>query len=314
MQAKFMLFAIALNTLFVTTLLAEKTDTLPKSKITETELKAAYIAHLDSVEASINYQTGEVVLPGSFASVKIPKGFKYVDVKDTKTILFDVWGNVPYTDEVNALGMLVPENFGVNKDLTYAVEMTFVDDGFVKDDEAKNIDYDDLLKDMQASTEESNKELRKTGYSTAELIGWASAPYYDEENKKLQWAKELKFDGTTENTLNYAIRVLGRRGFIELTAISDMSALNDVNEGIPPLLASINFSEGHKYSDFNPNLDKVAAYGIGGLIAGKVLLKTGLLAKAGLILAKSWKIILIVFAGLGGAITKLFRRREKEAL
>lgn len=112
--------------------------------------------------------------------------------------------------------------------------------------------------------------------------------------------------------MNYDVRILGRKGFIELTAISDIGALSTVNSGIVPLLESINFKEGHRYSDFDPNLDKIAAYGIGGLIAGKVLLKTGLLAKVGLIFAKSWKIILIVFAGLGGVAGKFFRRKETE--
>lgn len=311
MPFKFKLFTIALCTLFTINLLANETDTLG-AEISEAELRAAYQTYVDSIETTIKYKTGTVSLPGDFATVNVPTGFKYVNVADTKTILFDLWGNVPYSDEENPLGMLVPANFGVNKDLTYAIEMTYVNDGYVKDDEAKNIDYDDLLKDMKASNKESSIQMRELGYSGSELVGWASPPYYDSENKKLHWAKELKFDDATENTLNYDIRILGRKGFVKLTAISDMSVLNDVNTGIAPLLEAINFNEGHRYADFNPNLDKVAAYGIGGLIAGKVLLKTGILAKAGLLLAKSWKIILIAIAGLGGVLGKLFRRKETE--
>jgi len=275
MQTKLFLFVLITCSFISTTSLANEKDTLNKTEISEAELKAMYFASLDSIEATINYQTGEVVLPGDFAQVYVPNGFKYVNVADTKTILFDIWGNVPYNNDVNALGMLVPKDFAVNKDLTYAVEMTFADEGYVKDDEAKNINYDELLADMQASTMESNKELSKMGYTTAELIGWASPPYYDETNKKLHWAKELKFEDAEENTLNYNIRVLGRKGFIELTAISDISNLDAVSKGIPAILTSINFKEGHQYGDFNPDLDKVAAYGIGGLIAGKVLMKTG---------------------------------------
>ena len=46
---------------------------------------------------------------------------------------------------------------------------------------------------------------------------------------------------------------------------------------------------------------------IGGLIAGGILAKTGLLAKLGLIFAKFAKVIILAIAGLGGAIMKFFR-------
>jgi len=312
MTIKFKFLTFALCALFTINLLANETDTLAKEDFTETELIAIYQNYIDSIETTIEYQTDEVSLPGDFATVNVPEGYKYVNVADTKTILFDLWGNVPYSDEEKPLGMLVPANFAVNKDITYAIEMTYVDDGYVKDDEAKNINYDDLLKEIQKSTKESSIKMRELGYSGSELIGWAAPPYYDATNKKLHWAKELKFDDATENTLNYDVRILGRKGFVQLTAISNMSALTDVSTGIAPILESINFNEGYRYADFNPNLDKVAAYGIGGLIAGKVLLKTGILAKAGLLLAKSWKIILIALAGLGGVFGKLFRRKETE--
>jgi len=163
MQTKLLLFALISCNLFTTTLLANETDTLPKTpktEVTEAEFKAAYFASLDSVESSINYQTGKVTLPGNFEQKNIPKGFKYLNVEDTKTILFDVWGNVPYGDDVKPLGMLVPQDFAANKEISYAVEITFVEDGFVKDDDAKNINYDDLLKDMQESTKENSEKMR----------------------------------------------------------------------------------------------------------------------------------------------------------
>ena len=42
------------------------------------------------------------------------------------------------------------------------------------------------------------------------------------------------------------------------------------------------------YSEFNPDIDTVAAYGIGGLIAGKVLAKAGVLAAGLVLLKKFW--------------------------
>ena len=58
---------------------------------------------------------------------------------------------------------------------------------------------------------QDNIERKKLGYSTLNLVGWASKPYYDGKNKVLHWAKELKVEGDEGNTLNYDVRVLGRK-------------------------------------------------------------------------------------------------------
>jgi len=41
------------------------------------------------------------------------------------------------------------------------------------------------------------------------------------------------------------------------------------------VLALAEFDQGSKYSDFDPDMDDVAAYGLGALVAGKVIAKTG---------------------------------------
>jgi uncharacterized membrane-anchored protein len=133
------------------------------------------------------------------------------------------------------------------------------------------------------------------------LIGWASEPYYDQANKKLHWAKELKFGESEVNTLNYNIRILGRKGYLNMNAIGDMDALPDFQRDIDKILASVEFNEGQRYSDFNPDIDEVAAIGIGGLIAGKVLAKAGFFA----MLLKFWKVIAV------GAVAAFSMLRKK---
>jgi uncharacterized membrane-anchored protein len=79
-----------------------------------------------------------------------------------------------------------------------------------------------------------------------------------------------------------------------LNIIGNMSVLSQVQSDTDKILTSIDFQEGYKYSDFNPKVDKVAAYGIGGLIAGKMLAKAGLFAG----LLKFWKLIAAGVAAL----------------
>ena len=100
----------------------------------------------------------------------------------------------------------------------------YSEDGYVKDSDASKINYDDLLKKMQKGLAGENPERRKQGYPAITLVGWAAPPHYDAETHKLYWAKDLKFEGTDGDTLNYNIRMLGRKGVLELNAVADVAA------------------------------------------------------------------------------------------
>ena len=98
---------------------------------------------------------------------------------------------------------------------------------------------------------------------------------------------------------------------MQLNAIGEMLVMQDVKNNISPIIASVNFTRGNTYSDFDPDMAEVAAYGIGGLIAGKVLLKAELLAKFGILLAKFCKVILITIAALLGGFKKFFSKKQE---
>lgn len=160
---------------------------------------------------------------------------------------------------------------------------------------------------MKSSSVEINEMRKEQGYEPIELVGWAKKPYYDQENRKLHWAKELQLGNEDINTLNYNIRILGREGVLMLNAISYMDKLKEVDTDIEPLLQNINFNQGNRYSEFDPDVDKIAAYGIGGLIAGKVLTKAGFWVA----IAKFWKVILAAIVG-GFALFRKFIFGKKE--
>lgn len=262
-------------------------------------------AIIDSIEGSFTYQYGAVVLDGEMATINVPTGYKFLDADQSEYVLTDLWGNPP--SEV--LGMLFPEHVSpLSDNFTYAVEITYDEEGYIEDDDAKDLDYDDLLEEMIEDTKAANEERVKLGYGSVELLGWASSPFYDSDSKKLHWAKELKFEGADANTLNYNIRILGRKGYLNLNAIGDMSILPLVKNDIAPILASVEFNDGYRYSDFNPDIDKIAAYGIGGLIAGKVLAKAGFFV----LLLKFWKVIALGVVGAFAALkNKIFGKKEE---
>lgn len=259
---------------------------------------------VDSIENELNYQTGRVPIVNGDAYIDVPKNFKFLDGEQAEYVLSDLWGNPPSGQLPE--GLLVPKDHGVLNNVTYAIEITYEDIGFINDEDAKEIDYEELLESIKEDSELRNEYLRKEGYSTVEIIGWAAPPRYDEVSKKLYWAQEAKFGNSVENTLNYNIRILGRKGLVNLNAIGSMEILDLVEKEIPDVLASVHYNEGSRYSDFDSSYDKVAAVGIGGLIAGKVLAKAGILAKLGILLAKFWKIIALAIFGLFAGVRKFF--------
>lgn len=261
--------------------------------------------YIDSISKSFKYETGEVLLPGGYAKIMVPKGMKFLNQEQSKTVLVDLWGN-PNAD--GTLGMLFPEKYNPMDANAWAFDISFDEMGYVKDDDAEDMNYDEVLQDLKKGVLESNAERQKAGYETVQLIGWASSPFYDKERKVLHWAKELKFGEEKENTLNYDVRVLGRKGVLSLNAVGSMKNLPEVKPVINYLLSSVEFTSGNKYSDFDPDLDHVAAWTVGGLVAGKVLAKVGFFA----IFLKYIKIILIAVAAAFGGLWKWLTGRKKK--
>jgi uncharacterized membrane-anchored protein len=265
------------------------------------EDSAAFLASLKPV-------TGAVVLPGSRAALNLPEGFHYLVPDDAQRLIEQGWGNPPGSGE-GTLGMVLPAKVNPLGEAGWGVIITYVDDGHVADDDAASIDYGDLLKDMQASTDAANEERGKAGYESIKLSGWAEPPHYDAASKKIYWAKDLKFGENAEHTLNYCIRVLGREGVLELNAVAGMSQLESVKESMKQVVGFADFTQGNRYADFNAGTDKVAAYGLAALVAGGLAAKTGLFAKLLALLVAMKKFVIIALAAIGGLFAKLFKRK-----
>lgn len=268
-----------------------------------------YIAEANKILDSLNPQHGEIKLPNGVATLKVPDNFYYLSPEDTETVLVKVWGNPP--GGAKTLGMLFPTGYTPYNNDAWGVTVEYEEDGYVSDENANDINYDELLSDMRESTVSASEERVKEGYEAISLVGWAAKPYYDKKTHKLHWAKEIKFGTQEINTLNYNIRVLGRKGVLVLNFIAGMDQLKMIDSQIDTVLKIADFDEGSRYTDFNPDIDTVAAYGIGALVAGKVAAKVGLLATILLFLKKFW--ILLIF-GAGAFVKKLFNRRKKDEI
>jgi uncharacterized membrane-anchored protein len=256
-----------------------------------------------ALEKSFTYQHGTIKIGDGIATVTVPQGFKYLDSVQSLRVLTEIWGN-PKTPNMT-LGFILPEAQGVVAG-GYVFNIQYDAIGYVKDDDAKDVDYDEMLTNLKKETVDENAERQKAGYEPITIVGWAAKPFYDADKHILHWAKEVKFGTDSLNTLNYNVRVLGRKGVLVLNAIATMNEIAPVKADVPHVLTMVAFTDGNKYTNFDSGIDKVAAWTIGGLVAGKILAKVGFFALA----VKFWKLIALGFVAGGGAIKKFFTGKK----
>jgi len=259
----------------------------------------------EEFEAKLGYQTGTVTLEGGMATIRLPPSFRFIGPEGSRRLLTDAWGNPPATAE-GVLGMLIPANASPLTKEGWGIAITYSEDGYVNDNDAGKINYGKLLKEMQEDTAAANEERKKQGFEPITLVGWAEPPSYDPNAHKMYWAKDLLFGNGPEHTLNYSIRILGRRGVLELNAVANMGQLESIRGETRGVLAAVDFTEGHRYTDYLPGKDKAAAYGVVGLVAGATAAKAGFFKLLWLGILAFKKLIVVGVVALLAALKRLF--------
>ncbi len=262
--------------------------------------------------AALDFKRGDFKVAAADATLRVDEGFQYLEAADARRVLEKLWGN-PEDDSV--LGLVVPQEPSLLEEGSWAVVLTYSDDGHIDDEDAAKANYDEILVDMQKDTSENNPARKQAGYPTVDLIGWAAPPRYDSTAHKIHWAKELSFNGSPEHTLNYDIRVLGREGYLSLNAVAAMQDLAAVEAGMQKILGFTGFDEGRRYADFDSKTDKLAAYGVAALVAGTLASKAGLFAKLGVLLLAGKKLLIPIGIGIALLVRKfLGRDRQKDEI
>ncbi|MEZ6038451.1 MAG: DUF2167 domain-containing protein [Planctomycetota bacterium] len=295
--------ALALTGMFLPAQQGEPSAQEPKAEAgaAAQDPQAEAVARFAGMFASLKPQTGTVQLR-DHGVLNLGEGWLWLAEQDGVKFLHEL-GN---TQIRSVDGVALPPDYPETG--IFAVYQ-HSKDGHVEDDDQ---DFDELLEHMQEMTRESNQERKRLGLAAMTLVGWAEPPHYDKDSHKLYWAKKLKVEGQDELTLNYNVQVLGRVMAIEVVGVGGIEQLAEVDARCKELLAGTEFVDGKRYSDFDPEYDKIAAYGIGGLIAGKVALKVGLFAKLGVVLLKFLKPILVGVALLGGLLVKVFTGKKAQ--
>ncbi|MCT7306004.1 DUF2167 domain-containing protein [Ralstonia wenshanensis] len=184
--------------------------------------------------------------------------------------------------------------------------------GYIKDDDARDWNVDDLYKSLKEGTAAANEEREKRGIPALEIQGWVERPHYDAATHRLIWSMAARSKGQPADdpgAVNYNTYALGRDGYISLNLITGRDHVDADKPAVQKLLADLDFKDGKRYTDFNAKTDKVAEYGLAALVGGIAAKKLGLFAVMAAFLAKFAKVAILAVAGFGAAIAKFFKRK-----
>ena len=182
----------------------------------------------------------------------------------------------------------------------YTIYLDYVDEGYIKLDDWEKVNPTNFLKQMNETAKSNAEYLKKINLDYTTKIDWIFKPTLNKENNSVSYSYKVTWNSGIE-TMESKNLILGKKGHLESAfVINYREDLNfkEESEFSKDFVNGVIFQEGFKHSDYKPG-DKIAAAGIGGLVAGslgvKALAKTGLLAK----LLKFWWILLAPLAFVG---------------
>ncbi len=243
------------------------------------------------------------------AVLKLPAGRVFIP-QPQATMLLNAMGNPG--EEPDLLGLIFP----VDDEAEWFITLNYESSGYIKDDDAKDWDAEELLQSYKDGTEAANEERRKQGVSELEILGWAEKPVYDAATHRLVWAMKSRDKGEPDDAdlgVNYNTYVLGREGYFTMNLVTGLSALEADKPAAHAMLGALEFKDGKRYADFNPSTDHMAEYGLAALVVGVGAKKLGLLAVIAAFAAKFAKVGLLALAGLGYGIKRWFSGRKDKS-
>ena len=247
---------------------------------------------------SIDWTTSGSGSLGSMATLEVPEGYRFTASPGTIKMM-EAYGNLVSGAELGYISPLGMDWFAV---------FEFDDCGYVKDDEKDSLDAAEILRSLKEGQEASNAELAGRGMPTLHVIDWQTPPFYNTQTKNLEWAIRLRSSDGGE-VVNYRTKLLGRRGVMDVVLVCDEKEMGTIVPEYQKLLTGFAFEKEESYAAFNEG-DKIAEYGLTGLIVGGGLLAA---AKTGL-LAKLWKPIAIGLLVVGGFFKRIFTGKTRESI
>ena len=241
------------------------------------------------------------------ATLKLPAGDFFIP-RDEGARVLRALGNL--VNDQTLVGVVI----GVHQNDQWLVVIRYIKEGYIKDDDAKNWNADELLKNLSDGVEEANKDRVARGFPEMQIVGWVEPPGYDAATHRLVWSLLGKNKGEPDDApknVNYNTYALGRDGYFSLNLLSASDRIAAEKAVAKELLADLTYNAGKRYEDFSATTDRIAAYGLAALVGGIAVKKLGLFALLVGLVLKFAKLILVGAAVAGAAVLKFFRRKPR---
>jgi uncharacterized membrane-anchored protein len=277
---------------------AEVASQLAADKAAEAPAEQAPENEFLKLVKSIAWKTEGTGTLGGIAQIDVPGGYRFTGTDGTVKLM-EAFGNLTSGSELGYISPL---------DMKWFAVFEFDDVGYVKDDEKDKLDADKILEQLQQGQEAANKELTKRGMPTLTVLGWQTPPFYNPQTNNLEWAVRLRSDDGG-SMVNYKTKLLGRRGVMDVVLVCEEEEMPTIIPEYQKLLTGYSFKKEESYAAFSKG-DKIAEYGLTGLIVGGGLLVA---AKSGL-LTKLLKPIIVGVIAIGAFLKRIFVGKTKESL
>jgi uncharacterized membrane-anchored protein len=242
------------------------------------------------------------------ATLKLPAKYFFVPKAEAARALRAL-GNV--VNDTDLIGLIV----GERQSDQWIVVIRYIKEGYIRDDDARNWNADELLKNIKEGVEETNKDRVARGFPEMQVIGWVEPPGYDDATHRLVWSMLAKDKDQADNVpkgINYNTYALGRDGYFSLNLLSNSARIANDKTAAHELLADLDYNTGKRYEDFSATTDRIAEYGLAALIGGIAVKKLGLLALGAALVLKFAKPIFVGVALVGAGVMRFFRRKPRD--
>lgn len=252
----------------------------------------ATVALID--EAVLNLPAGEVFVPQ-------PQADK----------LLELFGNPGANPDMP--GLILPRDPRAQ----WYMPIRFQATGYIKDDDARTWNADDMLQSLKVGTDEQNRERQKAGIPQMEVLGWSEPPRYEPATQRLRWALASRIVGAKDDDprlVNYNTYALGRDGYFTMNLVAGLADLPTLRPVAEKQIAALEYRPGKHYADFDAHTDRVAAYGLSSLVVGTLRPEGEPASGAPLLAGRNLKFLLAGAAVLALAVLAwLLRRRSRRA-
>jgi uncharacterized membrane-anchored protein len=228
--------------------------------ISRSDAQQSSLLSLTSPEqAQVNWASGPADASlGTLADIKIPTGYRFTDATGAGVLLAKMNNPVPQ----GLVGILAPDSG------EWWVVLTYKDVGYVKGVDKDQIVAAAILKTISDRAQSQNESRRLHGLPLITSVDWALSPAYDTKTHAVEWAVKAKTQSA--EVVNHTVRLLGREGVLDATAVAPYQHSRNPSAAIPlkELMRNISFKQGQRYEDHQES-DKVSDIGLAGVITGQ---------------------------------------------